>query len=81
MTKHAKTENVDQRIALEAFVEVNFAADGRDADAIAVVRDARDYASEKPAIGSYPLIGGETPSSRRKGSRRLDRVSPHHLPI
>ena len=48
--QHAETENIDERIAFEALVEINLAADGRDADAIAVMRDAGDDAGEEPAV-------------------------------
>src|SRR5207245_9423724 len=44
-------ENIYQRVALKTFVEINFAADGWDSDAISVVRDAGDDASEQAAIG------------------------------
>ena len=40
MAQHAETEYIYKRIALEAFVEVNFATNGRHADAVAVMRDA-----------------------------------------
>ena len=46
VAQHTETENVDQRIAFETFVKINFAADGRDPDAISVVRDAADHAGE-----------------------------------
>ena len=48
--QHAEAKNIHQRIALETFVEINFAADRRDADAVSVVRDAGDDAGEKPAV-------------------------------
>ncbi len=48
--QHAEVEDIHQRIAVVAFVEIDLAADGRDADAIAVVRDARDHAGEEPAV-------------------------------
>ena len=51
MPQNAETKNIHQRIALETFVEINLAADRRDADAVAVVRDARDDAGEEPAVG------------------------------
>src|SRR5207302_7643464 len=35
----------------EAFVEINFTADGRDADAIAIVCNSRDDAGEEPPVG------------------------------
>ena len=51
VTQHAEAKSIHERIALETFVEINLAADGRDADAIAVMRDARDDAGEQPPIG------------------------------
>ena len=51
VSKHAETKNIYERIAFETFVEINFAADGRNPDAIAVMRNAGDDAGEKPAIG------------------------------
>ena len=45
--QHAETKNIYQRIALEAFVEINLAADRRHADAVSVMRDAGDDAGEK----------------------------------
>ena len=45
--QHAEAKDVDERIAFVAFVEINLAADGRNADAIAVMRDARDDAGEQ----------------------------------
>ena len=50
VAQHAEAKRVHQRIALVAFVEINFARDGRNAEAIAVMRDAADHAGEKPAI-------------------------------
>ena len=51
MAQHAEAENVYQRIALEAFVEIDLAADCWNAHAIPVMRDARDYAGKKPPVG------------------------------
>ena len=51
MTQNAETKNIYQRIALETLIEIDFAADRRDADAIAVMRDAGDDAGEQPPIG------------------------------
>ena len=50
VAQHAETENVHQWISLETFVEINFAADGRDSDAISVMRNARNDACEKTPI-------------------------------
>src|SRR5205823_14646351 len=49
--QNSQTKNVNQWISLEAFVEINLAADGRNADAIAVVRNARNHTQEKATIG------------------------------
>ncbi len=48
--QNAEAENIHQRIAFETFVEINLAADRRNADAIAVVRDAGNDAGEEPAV-------------------------------
>ena len=45
----AEAEHVDQRVAGVALVEADLAADGRDADAVAVAGDAGDDAGERPA--------------------------------
>ena len=50
MAQHSETKNIHERISLEALVEINFASDRRDADAIAVVRDARDDTAEQATI-------------------------------
>ena len=46
----AKTKNIYERIAFETFVEINLAADRRDADAIAVMRDPGNDAGEQAAV-------------------------------
>ena len=51
MTQDAEAKNVHQRIALKAFIEINLATDGRDADAVSVMRDAGDDAGEEPPVG------------------------------
>src|SRR5205823_12820428 len=51
VSQHAQTKNIYQRIALKAFVEINFAADGGNARAISVMRDSGNDASEEAAIG------------------------------
>src|SRR5256885_4733811 len=40
----------NQRVALVGGVEINLARDGRDAEAIAVMGDAGDYAGEEAAV-------------------------------
>ena len=49
---NAESESVDERILRVAGFEGDFAADGGDAEAVAVVGDAADYAVEDAAIGS-----------------------------
>ena len=50
MAQHAETEDIYKRIALETFVEINFATNGRHANAVAVMRNAGDDASEEAAV-------------------------------
>ena len=50
VAQHAEAEGVHERIALVAFVEINLARDGRDAEAIPVMRDAADDAGEQAAV-------------------------------
>ena len=50
MPQHAEAKNVYQRIALEAFIEINLAADGRDADTISVMCDTGDDAGKEPPV-------------------------------
>ena len=52
VAQHAQAERVHQRIPFVAFVEIDFARDGRDAKTIAVMRNAGHHASEEaPVIG------------------------------
>src|SRR5207237_9751089 len=51
VTQNAETENVHQRITFETFVEINFAADRWDADAISVMCDSGNHTGKEPAIG------------------------------
>ena len=46
MAQHAEAERVHERIALIRLVEIHLARDGRDAEAIPVMRDAADDAGE-----------------------------------
>ena len=46
----AERERVDERVAVVGFVEIHFAADGRDADAIPVMRDPGHDTGEQPPI-------------------------------
>ena len=50
MAQHAEAKNVNQRIALETFVKINLAADGGNADAVAVMRDTRDDTGKEPPV-------------------------------
>ena len=50
VAEDAESEDVDQRIAVVAFLEDALAADGGDSEAVAVMRDATDYAREDAAI-------------------------------
>ena len=72
--QNAEAKDVHQRIAFEAFVEINLAADGRDADAIAVMRDAGDHAGEKPAIRLH--VRGSIAGDRAEAQR----VQQEHRP-
>ena len=47
MPEHAETEGIHQRIAFVGLVEINFARNGRDAEAVAIMRDAADDAGEQ----------------------------------
>ena len=48
--QHAEAERVHERIALIGLVEIHLARDGRNAEAIPVMRDAADDASEEAAV-------------------------------
>ena len=83
--QHAEAKDIHQRVALEAFVEINLAADRRDADAIAVVRDAGDHAGEEPAIGfrhsvESPVIGPKRSELSKNSGRapivKMSRMIP-----
>ena len=47
--QHAETEDVDERVVAVALVEHELAADGRDADRVAVAADPADHALEQVA--------------------------------
>jgi hypothetical protein len=54
VAQHAEAKNIYQRITLEAFVEINLAADGRDADTVTVMRNTGDDAREQsPVRGDF----------------------------
>ena len=66
VTQNAETENVHQRIAFETFVEINFAADRWDADAISVMCDSGNHTGEEPAIGGdIWTAAGDRPEPER----------------
>ena len=50
VAQHAEAERVHERIALIRLVEIHLARDGRDAEAIAVMRDAADDAGEQATV-------------------------------
>ena len=50
MTQDTEAKNVHKGITLKAFIEINLAADGRDADTVAIMRDAGDDAREEPSV-------------------------------
>ena len=50
MAQHAETERVHERVALISLVEIHLARDGRNAEAIAVMRDAADDAGKEAAV-------------------------------
>ena len=52
MTQHAEAKNIDQRISLETFIKINFAANRRHADAVTVVCDAGNNAGKQTTIVS-----------------------------
>ena len=56
MPQYAEAKNVHQWIAVEAFVEINLAADRRDADAVSVMRDAGDDTGKEPSVGRYRVF-------------------------
>ena len=49
VAQDAEAEGVDERIAFVALIEIDLARDGRDAEAVSVVRNAADHAGEEPA--------------------------------
>ena len=54
VAQHAETEGVYQRITLIRLVEIHLARDGRDAEAISVMRNAADDTGEQsPIVGNF----------------------------
>ena len=72
----AEAEDIDERISRVAVVEIHFAANGRDADAISVVGDAIHHAGEESAVGGG-LLGVTTDVSEAEGIHREDRAGAH----
>ena len=82
MSQNAEAKNVHQWIPFEAFVEINFATDGRDADAIAIVCNPRDDAGEEAPVGGDLRLRAQLVGRRSAEPRfvyRLDRVSPDRM--
>src|ERR1019366_7745224 len=50
VAQHAEAKGVNQRIALVRLVEIDLTRNGRNAEAIAVMRDARDHAAEEATV-------------------------------
>ena len=71
----AQAEGVHERVQVVAILEDNFAADRRDAHAVAVARDPRDAAGEKHAV----LSGGERSEAERVHER--DRTRAHRKDV
>src|SRR2546430_1134838 len=51
VTQHTKAKNIYEGIALETLIKIDFTANGRDPNAISVVRDPGNDAGEQPPIG------------------------------
>jgi len=69
VAEDAQIEDVDEWIALVAFVEIDLTADRRDADAVSVMRNAGDDTGEESAIRFH--IGAIT--SDRAETQRVQR--------
>jgi hypothetical protein len=50
VAQHSEAKDVYERIALETFVEINFATNRGNPDAVAVMRDARNDARKQSPI-------------------------------
>ena len=76
MLEDAEAEDIDEGISRVAVVEIDLAADGRDADAISVVGDAIHHACEEAAVGGGLL--GVTPNvAEAEGIHREHRAGAH----
>ena len=81
MPQDAKAKNVDQRIALETFVEIDLAADRWDADAVPVVRDTGNHTGEEPPVGGdLPLATGDRPKPQRVEQKLRSRAHGKDVP-
>ena len=69
--RNPEAEDVDQRVARVRIVERDLAADRRDADAVAVARDAGDDAFDDPAVA-----GTVRPIERSEAQRVHERDRP-----
>ena len=75
LAHQAERERVHQRIERIGIVECDFAADGRHAKRIAVVRDARDHSGQQRSISSPVLRMIERAKSQ--AVHRSDRPRAH----
>ena len=76
MLEDAEAEDIDERITRVAVVEIDLAADGRDANAIAVVGDAIYHAGEETAVGGG-LLGVAANIAEAEGIHREHRAGAH----
>ena len=72
----AKAEDIDEGISRVAVVEIHLAANGRDADAVAVVGDAIHHAREEAAVGGG-LLGVTANVAEAEGVHREYRAGTH----
>jgi len=72
----AEAEDIDEGISRVAVVEIHLAADGRDADAVAVVGDAIHHACEEAAVGGG-LLGVSANVAEAEGIHREHRAGAH----
>src|SRR6185437_10592200 len=82
--RDAEGQRVDQRILRVARLEANFAADGRDAETISVMRDAANHAIENAAILGSLFFACAFSRSDLAEAKRIeygDRTRPHRKNI
>ncbi len=71
LPRNSQAEHIDQRVSVVHLLEIDLPAHRRNADTVAVARDARHHAlKERPVFGE--LKGTET-----KGVQDSDRPRPH----